>query len=105
MRDFLYYKTVEYYRLIPYRNKASRTSRKHADASSSAQNKKPQMRFFVLCRGAGSNRRPHPLQGYALPTELPRQATPILAKKYDHFKGKFWSANYCPFGTIKPLTS
>lgn len=26
-----------------------------------------------LCRGPGSNRRPHPLQGYALPTELPRR--------------------------------
>ncbi len=30
--------------------------------------------IFILCRGPGSNRRPHPLQGYALPTELPRQA-------------------------------
>ena len=26
-----------------------------------------------LCRGAGSNRRPHALQAHALPTELPRQ--------------------------------
>ena len=31
------------------------------------------IQLLYMCRGAGSNRRPHPLQGYALPTELPRQ--------------------------------
>lgn len=29
--------------------------------------------FNILCRGPGSNRRPLPLQGNALPTELPRR--------------------------------
>ncbi len=28
-------------------------------------------KLTLLCQGPGSNRRPHPLQGYALPTELP----------------------------------
>ncbi len=28
--------------------------------------------IYFWCRGRDSNSRPHPLQGYALPTELPR---------------------------------
>ena len=31
------------------------------------------VRLLLLCLGPGSNRRPFPLQGNALPTELPKQ--------------------------------
>lgn len=34
--------------------------------------KNRQVRFSIMCRGAGSNRRLFPLQGNTLPTELPR---------------------------------
>ena len=55
---------------------------------------------FFMCRGAGSNRRPHPLQGYALPTELPRQlsagtAYTIPAKNSTAYLAKFASPETC----------
>ena len=39
-----------------------------------------------MCQGAGSNRRPHPLQGYALPTELPWQVENQNVKIYEFLR-------------------
>ena len=47
--------------------------------SPSTNNKDPVWGLCYLCLGAGSNRRPLPLQGNALPTELPKQVPAILA--------------------------
>ncbi len=53
---------------------------KRAGAFLPAQNKTP-FGVFILCLGPGSNRRPLPLQGSALPTELPKRRSMLSQKE------------------------
>lgn len=52
---------------------------------------------FLLCQGADSNRRPHPLQGHALPTELPWLS---ISKGIIHYLEKIFQIYFPEVGIL-----